>query len=141
MRGYIGSPHADITAGVFSIDRHRELISPNRCIGVQDTGGRGTDGAVLRQVMLTGDVTYGHLREVSMPTSYFDSHPSYQFPDWTDASDSAASTALVSAVPVPAASALGVLSGKLVLEAGDTIAGLASADGDLVMTGGVVEMS
>jgi len=85
-RGYIGSPHADITAGVFSIDRHRELIVPNRCIGVQDTGGRGTDGAVLRQVMLTGDVTYGHLREVSMPTSYFDSHPSYQFPDWTDAS-------------------------------------------------------
>lgn len=86
MRGYVGSPHADITAGVFSIDRHRELISPNRCIGVQDTGGRGTDGAVLRQVMLTGDVTYGHLREVSMPTSYFDSHPSYQFDDWTDAS-------------------------------------------------------
>jgi hypothetical protein len=35
--------------------------------------------------MLTGDVTYGHLREVSMPTSYFDAHPSYQFPDWTDA--------------------------------------------------------
>lgn len=33
------------------------------CItGVQDTGGRGTDGAVLRQVMLTGDVTYGRLR-------------------------------------------------------------------------------
>jgi len=85
-RGYIGSPHADITAGVFSIDEHRELIVPNRCIGVQDTGGRGTDGAVLRQVMLTGDVTYGHLREVSMPTSYFDYHPSYQFPDWTDAS-------------------------------------------------------
>lgn len=86
MRGYIGSPPSDITAGVFSIDKHRELIAPNRCIGVQDTGGRGTDGAVLRQVMLTGDVTYGHLREVSMPTSYFDAHPSYQFPDWTDAS-------------------------------------------------------
>ena len=86
MRGYIGSPHADITAGVFSIDRHRELISPNRCVGVQDTGGRGTDGAVLRQVMLTGDVAHGHLREVNMPTSYFDAHPSYQFPDWTDAS-------------------------------------------------------
>lgn len=86
-RGYIGSPPADITAGVFSIDRHRELIAPNRCIGVQDTGARGVNGAVLRQVMLTGDVAYGHLREVTMPTSYFDNHPSFQFPDWTDASD------------------------------------------------------
>lgn len=85
-RGYIGSPPADYTVGVFSIDKHRELIPPNRCIGVQDTGGRGTNGAVLRQVMLTGDLAYGHLREVSMPTSYFDAHPSYQFPDWTDAS-------------------------------------------------------
>ena len=60
---------------------------------------------------------------------------------WTDDSDSDASTALVSAVPVPAGSALGVLSGKLVLAAGDTIAGLASAAGDLVLSGSVVEMS
>ena len=60
---------------------------------------------------------------------------------WTDSSDSDASTALVSTVPVPAGSALGVLSGKLVLEAGDTIAGLASAASDLVLTGSVVEMS
>jgi hypothetical protein len=60
---------------------------------------------------------------------------------WTDSSDSDTSTALVSAVPIPAGSALGVLSGKLVLEAGDTIAGLASADGDLVLAGSVVEMS
>ena len=60
---------------------------------------------------------------------------------WTDSSDSGASTALVSTVPVPAGSALGILSGKLVLEAGDTIAGLASAAGDLVLTGSVVEMS
>ena len=60
---------------------------------------------------------------------------------WTDASDSDASTALVSAVPVPAGSSLGVLSGKLVLEAGDTIAGLASAASDLVLTGSVVELS
>jgi hypothetical protein len=60
---------------------------------------------------------------------------------WTDASDSGVSTSLVSAVPVPAGSALGVLSGKLVLEAGDTIAGLASAASDLVLTGSVVEMS
>ena len=60
---------------------------------------------------------------------------------WTDSSDSGASTALVSTVPVPAGSALGVLSGKIVLEAGDTIAGLASAASDLVLTGSVVEMS
>ena len=60
---------------------------------------------------------------------------------WTDSSDSDASTALVKTVPVPAGSALGVLSGKLVLEAGDTIAGLASAASDLVLTGSVVEMS
>lgn len=84
-RGYIGSPPADTTVGVFTPQEHSIFVAPNRCIGVQDTGGRGTDGAVLRQVMLTGDVTYGHLREVNMPTSYFDSHPSYQFPDWTDA--------------------------------------------------------
>ena len=60
---------------------------------------------------------------------------------WTDSSESGASTALVSTVPVPAGSALGELSGKLVLEAGDTIAGLASAASDLVLTGSVVEMS
>jgi len=60
---------------------------------------------------------------------------------WTDSSDSDASTALVSAVPIPAGSSLGVLSGRLVLEAGDTIAGLASATSDLVLTGSVVEMS
>ena len=60
---------------------------------------------------------------------------------WTDSSDSDASTALVSTVPVPAGSALGVLSGKLVLEAGDAIKGLASAASDLVLTGSVVEMS
>lgn len=60
---------------------------------------------------------------------------------WTDSSDSGASTALVSAAPIPAGSALGGLSGKLVLEAGDAIKGLASAAGDLVLSGSVVEMS
>jgi hypothetical protein len=60
---------------------------------------------------------------------------------WTDDSDADASTALVSAVPIPAGSALSVLSGKLVLEAGDAIKGLASAASDLVLTGSVVEMS
>ena len=60
---------------------------------------------------------------------------------WTDSSDSGAETYLIKAAPVPAGSALGVLSGKLVLEAGDTIAGLASEASDLVLTGSVVEMS
>ena len=43
---------------------------------------------------------------------------------WTDSSDSDASTALVSSVPVPAESSLGVLSGKLVLEAGAPLVAL-----------------
>ena len=60
---------------------------------------------------------------------------------WADASDSAAETYLIKAAPVPAGSALGVLSGKLVLEAGDTIKALASATGDLVVSGSVLEMS
>jgi len=80
-RGYIGSPPADITAGVFSIDKHRELIAPNRCIGVQDTGTRGVNGAGLRHVMLSG----AGVKEVTLSTAFFDNHPSYQFPDWTDA--------------------------------------------------------
>ena len=60
---------------------------------------------------------------------------------WIDSSDSAAETYLIKAAPVPAGSALGVLSGKLVLEAGDTIKALASATGDLVVSGSVLEMS
>jgi hypothetical protein len=60
---------------------------------------------------------------------------------WTDSSDSAAETYLIKAAPVPAGSALGVLSGKLILEAGDTIKALASAASDLVLTGSVLEIS
>ena len=87
MRGYIGSPHNDATQGVLTLDEHRFHIAMSRgVIGVQDTGGRGTDGAVLRHVALTGDVAYPHLRPVTLTTAFFDSHPSYQFPDWTDAS-------------------------------------------------------
>jgi hypothetical protein len=57
------------------------LLCP-RIIGVQDTGTRGTDGATLKQV------TYidGGLREVTLATAFFDTHPSYQFTDWKDAS-------------------------------------------------------
>ena len=60
---------------------------------------------------------------------------------WIDSSDSNAETYLIKAVPVPAGSALGMLSGKLVLEAGDSIKALASADSDLVISGSVLEIS
>ena len=60
---------------------------------------------------------------------------------WIDSSDSSAETYLIKAAPVPAGSALGILSGNLVLEAGDTIKALASATGDLVVSGSVLEMS
>lgn len=60
---------------------------------------------------------------------------------WIDSSDSNAETYLIKGVPIPAGSALGVMSGKLVLEAGDSIKALASADSDLVISGSVLEMS
>ena len=60
---------------------------------------------------------------------------------WTDSSDSGAESYLIKAAPVPAGSALGVLSGKLVLEDGDTVKAMASAAGDLVVIGSVVEIS
>ena len=83
MRGYVGgTPFTNLRKGVFSLSEHREWISP-WAIGVQDTGTRGTDGAGLRQVILTGS----GLKEVILSTVFFDAHPSYQFPDWTDASD------------------------------------------------------
>ena len=60
---------------------------------------------------------------------------------WTDSSDSAAETYFIKVAPIPAGSSLGILSGKMVLEAGDTIKTLASADSDLSLTGSVLEMS
>lgn len=51
-------------------------------IGVQDTGARGTDGATLKQVVFNG----AGIVETTLATAYFDAHPAYQFPDWTDAS-------------------------------------------------------
>ncbi len=60
---------------------------------------------------------------------------------WTDSSDSDTETMLASTISVPADAALSVLDGKLVLEAGDVLKGLASADGDLVITVSVMEMA
>ena len=59
---------------------------------------------------------------------------------WTDASQSNLATPLVKSCPIPAGGALNVLAGKLVLEAGDAVKALASADDKLVLTGSVVEM-
>lgn len=72
-----------MSGGVYNLEEHKgmNLLCP-RIIGVQDTGARGTDGATLKQVAYIG----GGLREVTLATAFFDSHPSYQFPDWTDAS-------------------------------------------------------
>ena len=82
MRGYIGAtPFQDVRKGVFTIDEHREWITP-WVIGVQDTGTRGVNGAGLRHVMLSG----AEVKEVTISTAFFGNHPSYQFPDWTDAS-------------------------------------------------------
>lgn len=82
MRGYIGgTPFQHVRKGVFTIDEHREWIAP-WAIGVQDTGTRGVNGAGLRHVMLSG----AGVKEVTLSTVFFDNHPSFQFPDWTDAS-------------------------------------------------------
>ena len=60
---------------------------------------------------------------------------------WTDSSNSAAVTQLAKIIPVAGATAMSVLTGKLVLEAGDTIVATASADGDLILSGSVLEMA
>lgn len=83
MRGYVGgTPFQRVRKGVFTINEHREWIVP-WAIGVQDTGTRGVNGAGLRHVILSG----AWVEEVTLSTAFFDAHPSYQFPDWTDASD------------------------------------------------------
>ncbi len=60
---------------------------------------------------------------------------------WTDDSDTDAETYLAKTVVVPADAALGLLDGKLVLETGDTLKGYASADGDLVISVGLMELT
>lgn len=53
---------------------------------------------------------------------------------WTDSSDSDTETALCSAATVAAKDAIDGISGTQVLETGDALKGLASANGDLVVT-------
>ena len=60
---------------------------------------------------------------------------------WTDSSDSDAVTYLAKTINVPADASFNTIEGKLVLEAGDKIRGLASADGDLELSMSVMEMS
>ncbi len=50
---------------------------------------------------------------------------------WTDSSNSNVATYLCKVATVAAKDALGVVSGGLILEAGDKLYGVASADGDL----------
>lgn len=49
--------------------------------GVQDTGTRSTNGAGLRHVTAASP-----LQAATLDTAYFDEHPLFNFPDWTDAS-------------------------------------------------------
>jgi len=60
---------------------------------------------------------------------------------WTDDSDSDEVTYLIKEVALGATEAISALTGKLVLEAGDTIVGTASADGDIEVSGSVLEIS
>jgi len=60
---------------------------------------------------------------------------------WTDDSDSDKATYWVKNVDVPAKASLPVIEGKPVLEAGDTIVGTALTDGDLQLSGSVLEIS
>ena len=65
----------------------------------------------------------------------------YAYVDWTDDSSSDKVVYLANKVSVPAETALSVLTGKLVLEAGDTINAKASAASDLQLSGSVLEIS
>jgi len=60
---------------------------------------------------------------------------------WLDSSAANAATRLAKAVAVAPATAIGMLSGTLVLEAGDVIQALASATGDLEMSMSILEIS
>lgn len=60
---------------------------------------------------------------------------------WIDSSDSSAETYLLKGAPIPGGSSLGALSGKMILETGDSLKGFASADSDLVVTVSLLEMS
>jgi hypothetical protein len=86
LRGYIGTRPVNPTKGVLTLAEHREWVARGTVIGVQHKGTGTTDGWDLRQVSLLGDVNYGaYVREITRTSEYFDTHPSYQFNDWTDA--------------------------------------------------------
>ena len=59
---------------------------------------------------------------------------------WTDASDSDAETRLIKDEIVPASAPLSVVSGKFVLEAGDSIKAVASAGSAVELSGSVLEI-
>ena len=60
---------------------------------------------------------------------------------WRDASASNVSTLLANTVTVPADASIGLLAGKLVLEAGDNLRALASANGDIDLTASILEIA
>ena len=60
---------------------------------------------------------------------------------WTDSSDTNAVTRLGELIAIPTQSVYEPISGKLVLEAGDTIVGTSSVDSDLEATLSVLELS
>ena len=60
---------------------------------------------------------------------------------WIDSSDSNAETELAKNVTVVSGSSLAVISGKFILEAGDSMKGLASAADTLVISLSILELS
>jgi hypothetical protein len=60
---------------------------------------------------------------------------------WTDYSDSAAVKRYGNTIAVPADTAVGLITGTPVLESQDTLMCTASADGDLEVSGSVLEIS
>ena len=59
--------------------------------------------------------------------------------DWTDSSDSNAATKLCNTLDVPADTAVQLLPKPIVLEAGDKVGGLASANSDIEATLAIIE--
>ena len=71
--------------GILTVtDQYRRAIERTSfdVIGVQDTGERGLNGATLRHVVVAG----GKVTVATLDTDVLDAHPSFQFPEWVDAS-------------------------------------------------------
>lgn len=60
---------------------------------------------------------------------------------WTDDSNADAITRLIEDVPIPAKASLAVIAGKLVLEAGDTIACTGQTNNDAEITVSVLQIT